>query len=255
MNTYTTTVSIITVTQLDRHECVCMLYEFIQWQTYPHIVEWVIVEGSPSEEKSKQNQSKIQHLIDRHTGSFKIVYLPFSNQKLSDLRNLGNESCQGDIIVCMDDDDYYPQERVQHAVEELENSSCLIAGCTDLYMYEYRLQKMYKFYGFHPNHSTNNVMAFKRSYLCNHRHDGGLSMGEEKSFTKNYTEPMVQLQASKSVIVSSHSRNTFDKLDICTYGTQGRFPSLEEVNENQCLWICPNKFAKMKQMFQLKGTY
>ena len=83
----------------------------------------------------------------------------------------------------MDDDDYYPQERVQHAVEKLENSSCLIAGCTDLYMYEFSLQKMYKFYGFHPNHSTNNVMAFKRSYLCNHRHDGGLSMAEEYSFT------------------------------------------------------------------------
>jgi signal peptidase I len=45
--------------------------------------------------------------------------------------------CKGDIIVIMDDDDYYPVTRVQHAVEKLEDSDYLISGCSDVYMYSF----------------------------------------------------------------------------------------------------------------------
>lgn len=109
-----------------------------------------------------------------------IIYLEYSGKKLSDLRNLGNTTCKGDIIVCMDDDDYYPPERVSSAVESLKNSSALLAGCSDIYLYEYFMGKLYKFKGFHAKHSTNNCMAFKREYLRNHAHQTGLDMAEEK---------------------------------------------------------------------------
>ena len=50
----------------------------------------------------------------------KIIYIEYSGKALSDLRNIGNNKCSGDIIVCMDDDDYYPVERVSHAVDALK---------------------------------------------------------------------------------------------------------------------------------------
>jgi cellulose synthase/poly-beta-1,6-N-acetylglucosamine synthase-like glycosyltransferase len=154
-------VSLITVSQLARFDCLLTLYDLIQMQTYNNILEWVIVEGSSNPEDGLKNKINVQKIIDYHyhvnndneeKNKFNIVYLDYTGQKLSDLRNLGNDACKGDIIVCMDDDDYYPPERVQHAVESLENSPHLLAGCTDIYMYEYFLERLYKFKGFHSYH-------------------------------------------------------------------------------------------------------
>ena len=243
------TSSIITVSQLVRFDCLVNLYDLIKLQTYKNILEWVIVEGSSNQEDADKNKENITKLINDHKLSFKIVYVEFTNQKLSDLRNLGNSTCQGDIIVCMDDDDYYPPERVEHAVESLEKSNYLIAGCSDIYLYEYFLGKLYKFKGFHQNHSTNNLMAFKKEYLKNHKHQTGLIMSEEKEFTNDFTEPMVQLNARKSIIVSSHDFNTFNKRELCIGGSTGVNPTLYEVNENITNYIPSNIFDRMHNLF------
>ena len=222
-------------------------------------MEWVIVEGSRNPEDGLKNKMNIQKLIDYHYTTnndnnsvqrkFNIVYLNYSGKKLSDLRNMGNGACKGDIIVCMDDDDYYPPERVQHAVESLENSPHLIAGCSDIYMYEYFLERLYKFKGFHSYHSTNNAMAFKREYLQKHRHAPGLDRAEEASFTNHFTVPMVQLNAKKCVIVSSHNYNTFSKREMCITSSLGRHPILDEEKEVSD-FIPPNIFDRIRNNFQ-----
>ena len=180
----------------------------------------------------------------------KIIYIEYSGKKLSDLRNIGNNNCTGNIIVCMDDDDYYPCERVSHAVESLEKSTALIAGCSDIYLYEYFMGKLYKFKGFHIKHSTNNCMAYKKEYLKTNSYEPGLIMSEEKSFTKNFTEPMVQLEAKKCIIVSSHNFNTFNKREICVGGSCGFNPTLYEVTDHPITsYIDPIIFKRMKSLF------
>lgn len=203
------TVSIITVTQFSRSECLKNLLTLIQLQTYENIIEWVIVEGSKIEQDAIRNGEMIKELI--YKTSLNIVYLQYTGNALSDLRNNGNIACKGDIIVCMDDDDYYPKERVEDAVYKLGKSKCLIAGCSDIYIYDYGSEVLYKSYKLSNNHSTNNCMAFKREYLLNNSHESGLTNAEEKSFTKGFTEPMVQLNSKKCIVVSSHNKNTFDK--------------------------------------------
>lgn len=203
------TVSIITVTQLSRVECLRNLLTFIQLQTYENIIEWVIVEGSRLEQDAAKNQDKIRELASQ--SSLNIVYLEYTGHALSDLRNSGNEACKGDIIICMDDDDYYPRERVENAVYKLGKSKCLIAGCSNIYIYDYGSEVLYKSKKLGNNHSTNNCMAFKREYLLKNTHECGLTHAEEKSFTKGFTEPMVQLSSKKCIVVSSHNSNTFDK--------------------------------------------
>ena len=37
-------------------------------------------------------------------------------------RNFMHDKCKGSIIVYMDDDDYYPPDRISHAVEKLTNN-------------------------------------------------------------------------------------------------------------------------------------
>ena len=161
--------SIITINQLVRCDCLLNLYELIKLQTYKNIIEWVIVEGSKTKEDADKNKENINKLIETHElykpqnlKHMKIVYIEYTGKALSDLRNIGNNKCSGDIIICMDDDDYYPIERISHAVDSLQKSNALIAGCTDIYLYEYFMDKLYKFKGFHEKHTTNNCMAFKK---------------------------------------------------------------------------------------------
>ena len=244
-------VSILTITQLSRYECLLILYDLIKSQTYENILEWVIVEGSQNEIDGEKNKRNIQNIIDINNDrmDFNIVYVEYSDQKLSDLRNLGNDSCNGDIIVCMDDDDYYPKERVKHAVESLEKSSCLIAGCSEIYLYEFGLQKLYKSIRIHPNHSTNNVMAYRREYLINHRHESGLTMAEEASFTNNFTEPMVQLNSKKSIVASSHLNNTVDKQPLCITSLCGKISCLYESKDDISDFFPYDIFCKMRNNF------
>ena len=249
--------SIITVNQLVRSDCLLNLCELIKLQTYKNITEWVIVEGSKTKEDAEKNKQHVKKLIDIHETNkpenilnMKIIYIEYSGKALSDLRNIGNNKCSGDIIVCMDDDDYYPVERVSHAVDALQKSNALLAGCSDIYLYEYFMGKLYKFKGFHDKHSTNNCMAFKKEYLKNHAHESGLLMSEEKSFTNNFIEPMVQLDSKKCIIVSSHDFNTFNKRELCIGGSYGINPTLYEVTDHPITsYIQPSIFNRMKSLF------
>ena len=95
----------------------------IKYQTYKNIIEWVIIEGSKNENDKILNQKEIEALKVNSGLSFPIVYIDNTfGKKLGELRNIGNKTCKGDITVCMDDDDYYPSSRVNHAVKTLTNS-------------------------------------------------------------------------------------------------------------------------------------
>jgi glycosyltransferase involved in cell wall biosynthesis len=49
-------------------------------------------------------------------------------------RNLMHANCSGDILVYMDDDDYYPPTRISHAVSKLTSSSNLCAGSSTIHI-------------------------------------------------------------------------------------------------------------------------
>ena len=109
-------VSIVTITQYSRFNCLKNLYNLIQLQDYINIKEWIIVEGSKNAKDAELNKMNINTLKDS-LSSFKIKYIErIGELHLSDLRNIGNNSCICDIIVCMDDDDYYPPSKISSVV-------------------------------------------------------------------------------------------------------------------------------------------
>ena len=206
-------VSVVTVTQEKRFPMLCLLAKCILKQTkLPD--EWVIVEGSPNAIAAGHNELFIRSLMNEV--SIPITYLPYQEGlKLGALRNRGNEACTGDITVVMDDDDYYPPQRISHVVDRFNGMpTYLIAGCSNIFIHDYNTLQFYQCKAFHPNHSTNSAMAWRKEYLLTHRHDDDRQTGEEASFTNNFTEPMIQLQPQLTVLLSSHSRNTFDKRDM-----------------------------------------
>jgi glycosyltransferase involved in cell wall biosynthesis len=170
-------------------------------QDYPKDrMEWIIIDDGTD---------KIEELVINHPN---VKYFKYDTKmKLGRKRNLLHEKSKGDIIVYMDDDDYYPPQRVSHAVEKLqEHPEALCAGSSEIYIYFKHIQKMYQFGPYGPNHATAGTFAFKRKLIEN-RYDDEACLAEEKSFLKDYTVPFVQLDPKKVILVFSHEHNTFDK--------------------------------------------
>ena len=227
-----------------------VLKDMIKAQTYKNIIEWVIVEGSPSEADWSENVANIQKLKDDPEFKIPIIYIEKKpGEKLGGLRNKGNKACSGEITVVMDDDDYYPAERVEHAVEKLVASSLLIAGCSDMFIYDYTLEKLCKFKKFGDNHSVNSCFAWKKKYLENHSHDETKDTGEEPSFTNSFKEPLIQLEANKTIVQSSHLTNTYNKREILTSSITKISDTAKEVNDPVTQYIKEPFFTRMKNIF------
>ena len=246
-------VSIITITQFERNELLNILIDNIKDQDYTYIIEWVIVEGSKTIQDKMHNSLKIKELKEKSKLNFPIIYIESDKSeeimKLGNLRNIGNNSCKGDITVVMDDDDFYPKTRVSHSVNKLINSEFKIAGCSAFMMYDYILDKLYKFKEFGSYHSTNNCMAWKKEYILTHNHDPNKDIAEESEFTNNFTEPMVQLNPDDTIIGSSHMYNTFNKREFCTAATIKIHPKLEELNIPLTNFMSLEKYNKYKNIF------
>lgn len=171
-------------------------------QTYPKDrMEWIIIDDGTD---------KIEDLVINHPN---VKYYSYDEKMpLGKKRNLMHDKSCGDIIVYMDDDDYYPPERVSHAVEVLTaNPSVLCAGSSEIYIYFKHLTKMFQFGPYAPNHATAGTFAFKRELLQHTRYDETACLAEERKFLKDYSIPMVQLDPMKVILVFSHEHNTFDK--------------------------------------------
>jgi len=150
-----------------------------------------------------------------------VKYFKYDTKmSLGKKRNLMHEKSCGDIIVYMDDDDYYPGERVSHAVNMLvTHPNALCAGASEIYIWFKHIQQMWQFGPYNANHATAGTFAFKRALLNDHRYDDHAALAEEKAFLKNYTVPFVQLEPKKTILVFSHTQNTFDKKKLLLNGT------------------------------------
>jgi glycosyltransferase involved in cell wall biosynthesis len=242
-------ISIVTISQFDRFGCITILMDLIKNQTYySRILEWIIVDGSKNATDAELNKMNIDSL--RPLINIPIKYVEYEEDvKLGQLRNKSNMACTGDVIVCMDDDDYYMPQRVEHAYEELMKSDKLIAGSSCIHIYDYLLDGEFVFSAFAGNHSTNNCMAYKKEYLSSHKHDSNVTHAEETSFTNNFTEPMIQLDVLKTIVVNSHNTNTYNKREIIVKGIYGM-----NVPVKSHLRTIPNKYyTQYKSIFVKPG--
>jgi hypothetical protein len=112
----------------------------------------------------------------------------------------------------MDDDDYYPPERISHSVETLNNNKdALCAGSSEIYIYFKHISKMVQCGPYMATHATAGTFAFRTELLKQTHYEDNAALAEEKAFLKDYTIPFVQLDPMKTILVFSHNHNTFDK--------------------------------------------
>jgi len=197
-------VSICTPT-FNRRPFIPSMIKCFNHQTYPKDkIEWIIIDDGTD---------KIEDLLKDVP---QIKYFKYDEKmSLGKKRNLMHEKCKGDIIIYFDDDDYYPPERIQHAVETLlNNPQNLCAGSSIMHIFFKHINKMYRFGPYGPNHATAATFAFRKELLQETSFQDEACLAEERMFLKNWTIPMVQLDNLKTILVVSHNHNSFDKKEL-----------------------------------------
>jgi glycosyltransferase involved in cell wall biosynthesis len=198
-------VSVVTPTY-DRGRFIESMVACYKAQTYPKDrMEWIILDDGTE---------KVGDLVLQYTkGLPNIRYIALEEKlNIGAKRNRLNREAKGELIISMDDDDWYSPERVAHVVASFsKNPTYQLAGCSQLYLYYSDTGEILSLGPYGKNHATNGTMAYKASYAKTHQYDETVVYAEEKSFLDNYKNPMIQLDPKKTMLVMSHSENTFDK--------------------------------------------
>jgi glycosyltransferase involved in cell wall biosynthesis len=199
-------VSILTPTY-NRRRFIPRLISYILAQTYPRErMEWVVLDDGTD---------SVEDLIAPYKSRIEIQYIRVAEKmNIGAKRNRIHAAARGEILVTMDDDDYYPPERVAHAVTSLRGRGARLAGASRNHLYFTDDGSIWAVGPYGPNHATFGTMAYTKEYAVSHPCDETKLNAEEVEFTQRYTEPLVQLNPQKVMLVLCHTENTFSKNNL-----------------------------------------
>lgn len=200
-------VSVVTPTWNRRHFLPYLLYMF-QYQDYPaDRRELVILDDSPD------SSADLVEIIKKYAVCPELIRYYHLPQRLAigAKRNQLNTLARGDYILCMDDDDYYPADKISYTLAEMQRHKATFAGCDSIPIWYSHIDRIYRSDTWGPRHALNGTFAFHRSHLRRHRFDDEAQLAEEGSFLRNFTTPVLQLAPERSILCISHSGNTVDK--------------------------------------------
>jgi len=196
-------VSIVTVSYYKRYNLLKILEKIILNQTYKNIVEWLIIDGSDNFNDSEINKNLVNEL--KNNSSININYVPFiEKSSFGKLLNRGLEKVLGDIIVHMDDDDYYFPTRVEHCVNIFNNNNNInMINCSNIYIHDIILDYTIKS---DINNCLNiNSLAYKKDYILNNKFED-----DNNSIIKHINVNGVNiLDCDKTLIKIIHNENKY----------------------------------------------
>lgn len=202
-----TTVSVLTPTY-NRRKFIQTSIACFKAQEYPQDkMEWIILDDGTDKVKDLFDASGLKNV--------RYIALPAGEKlPIGAKRNRLNELATGEIVVCWDDDDFYPPDRVKKAVNRLRSvpgRRVPVVGCTLLHLYFSDRDEIWSIGPYGQNHCTNGTMAYWRSYFKDNRYDDTAEKAEERKFMRDWQTPVLQLQSEQTMLVICHAHNTFDK--------------------------------------------
>ncbi|ELW1648210.1 glycosyltransferase family 2 protein [Enterobacter oligotrophicus] len=182
-----------------------LLYIF-QYQDYlAEKRELIILDDS-----EHSNEDLINMMVDPAACTVRYVHSP-ERLDLGKKRNLLNEMAKGEYIICFDDDDYYPPNKISMQVAAMQDNNALFSGSDTIYIWYSHLDKIYRTHAFGERHALNGTFGYHRNLLKNHRYEDTARLAEEQAFLNNYTTPVQQIDPRQAILCISHSANTYDK--------------------------------------------
>lgn len=191
-------VSILTPT-FNRRKFIPQYLRNIRRQDYKGPIEILIADDG---------EDKVDDLIPKNTI---FRYIKMTEKKpIGYKRNLLCSEAKGDILINMDDDDFYPARRISHAIEKLNKKEAYIAGCSRNYLYDNN-RGITQFGPIRDYYAVAGTFAFYSEYLEKNKFNDNAEIGEELDFTHHFTNPLIQLDPINTILVMCHSRNTHNK--------------------------------------------
>lgn len=220
---YPALVSLLTPT-FNRRAFIPQLVDCVIAQSYVGPMEWVVADDGT--DRVGELLGTYASALEARDVELRYVSLP-KRMPLGRKRNMLADLARGEICLLLDDDDYHPASRVQHAVDVLiTNPQVEVAGCSELIMLSLGGGEssgsglgsasaspltFHRIGPFRANHATCGTLAMRRSFFGRHRFADRAVNAEEEGLLDNFTVPLVQLRPESTLVCIVHDRNTVDK--------------------------------------------
>jgi glycosyltransferase involved in cell wall biosynthesis len=192
-------VSVLTPTR-DRRRFVPTLLALFRAQTWPaDALELVVLDDGDDP------------VGDLLSGVPRVTYVRLDRKvPLGAKRNLCVTHARGDLLVHMDDDDYYPPDRVTTCAHELATAE--VVGKSELWTYHAALRRILVYPPMGPHHATAATLAYRRSYWQASPFPH-LPRGEEPEFLRGFNGPLRQIRrpAHEVMMAVEHGANSVRK--------------------------------------------
>ena len=200
MSIDTPKVSIVTLLG-DRDEFIPLLNLCVKHQTYSKShIEWIILDDG-DKDRSKEFDLEIATYI-------KV----FKKLNIGRKRQIACDIACGEFIIFFDDDDIHFSHRVEKSVKRLQRvGSRFIVGNSKMLVCNFFDENIYEVGPFHKNHCTAGTMCFRKEIFKGTSFRESDQAGEEAFFLKNWTVPVVQLNAEDTIVCLAHNKNTVNK--------------------------------------------
>lgn len=129
------------------------------------------------------------------------------SRKRQDLK----DNAKGDILICMDDDDYYPPNRVSYCVEMFNKYKDIDFAFCPKFLCMFKNKPNIYFSGPWLKNWGHATFAFRKSFGEKNNYNLDDKYGEERVFTNYYKVPYINLDPLKTIVVYIHNLNTIPK--------------------------------------------
>ena len=200
-------VSIITPTH-NRREMFSLANRNFEEFNYPKDkLEWIIVDDSSDENPIDDmvNKDRRIHLLQlRDPNSKEVTKLTISQK-----RNIGASKATGEIIIHMDDDDYYPPESIIARVKVLlkyKEAGIRCVGCTQIGTYDLMENKS-SMSSDGPISFSEATMAYFKDFWQEQPFQNDQLRAEHKGFMENRLDCCMDIPYAFVIIAITHENN------------------------------------------------
>lgn len=184
-------------------------------------LEWVIIDDSDNND----TQNQLPPL--EHRGKYNIIYERLENSESSNMsigekRNLAISKASGEIIMCMDDDDYYYPDYLKNRVNTLvslnQKFGKRCVGCTHLGIFEFKrcVSMIYSprlEVPFQEQIAPSSLVFYRDFWNREEQHCfEDCSRGEAEQFISGRIELVEPLSYEENIVCLAHENNI---RDIC----------------------------------------
>lgn len=207
-NDYYPMVSVVTPTFKRDHIFDIAIYNWNNFIYPDDKIEWIILDDSP-----RDSVKKLRKKLPRDS---RIKYYTCKKiDRIGVKRNKVNELAAGDIIVHMDDDDYYPPDSIINRVRSLITYSKRCVGSSSVNCINLLDNTCFKTGG---GYKDNTIITAEAS-LCYYKkfweekhYDENITCEECKEFLEDRTNDYIDLHSAFVMIAITHSKNMSDRV-------------------------------------------